>query len=132
MFKKEVLSEAERLKKDLDALLEKIRCNHDESSAKSVMKSPLKDYLQCFPVIQIDKFKELLEQDEIVCEKMSSQQYFEQVERVKVDFQKFILKQQQKFIEFSNKQQAKLYGKVGPSLMDEWKIETPGQPCANI
>ena len=45
MFKKEVLADAERLKKDHDALLEKIRSNHDQSSAKSVMKSPLKSYL---------------------------------------------------------------------------------------
>ena len=45
MFKKEVLADAERLKKDHDALLEKIRSTHDPSSAKSVMKSPLKSYL---------------------------------------------------------------------------------------
>ena len=57
VFNKEILADAEKLKKDHDAFIEKLRSNHDESSAKSVMKSTLKSYLQCFPDIQLEKFK---------------------------------------------------------------------------
>ena len=49
------------------------------------MKSPLKSYLQCFPDIQIEKFRELIEEDLVICENMSTQSQ-EQVERVKADF----------------------------------------------
>ena len=70
IFNKEVLEEAESLKERFDALIEKIQFTHDINPNKSILKSDLKEYLDCIPEkFDLEKLKQLLTEDYETCRK---------------------------------------------------------------
>ena len=66
-FKKEISTELANVNKAITALREKISGNHNEESAKSILKSSLSSYMKVVPEIDVEGLEKLLDKDLKIC-----------------------------------------------------------------
>ena len=127
IFHKEILNDAHKLTREFDAFHVKLMSYHDISPDKSILKSDLEDYQDCFPKeFDLKKFEQLLDDDYETCKKLKEVSAM-QIEAVKRQTQEFLKMQQQAFFDFTLSQQKLLFGKKAEDIVaPEWDVKTPG------